>query len=297
MMRATKLSGLALAAIAAFAFVFSAAFAAEEEGGPAHYPLKHPHHVDWTFSGPFGNFDPQQLQRGFQVYREVCSSCHSMDLVAFRNLASERGPHFTEAEVKALAAEYDIADGPDDEGEMIERPGIPADRLPAPFANKNAAAASNGGAYPPDLSLVAKSRGVERGFPTFVFDIFTQYQEGGPDYIFSLLTGYEDAPAGKELRDGMNYNPFFIAGDQIAMAPPLSDDQIDYAQNQDEDTANDVPQTIDQYSRDVVSFLMWAAEPHLVVRKSMGFNVIIFLIVFASLLYYTKKKVWASTPH
>ncbi len=294
MIRAMKLTGLTLAACA---FVLSLAHGAEEEGAVPHYPLKHPRHVDWTFSGPFGTFDPQQLQRGFQVYREVCASCHSLDLVAFRTLASEEGPHFSEAEVKALAAEYDITDGPDDDGEMFDRPGIPADRIPAPFANKNAAAASNNGAYPPDLSLVAKSRAVERGFPMFIIDAFTQYQESGPDYIYSLLTGYEDPPAGKELQDGMSYNPYFLAGDQIAMASPLSDDQIDYAQNQDDDPANDVPQTVEQYASDVVSFLMWAAEPHLVARKAMGFNVMIFLIIFAGLLYYSKKKVWSGTKH
>ena len=294
MIRATKLAGLALAAAM---LALSGAHGAEEEGATPHYPLKKPRHVDWSFAGPFGTFDPQQLQRGFQVYREVCSSCHSLDLVTFRTLASEEGPHFTEEEVKALAAEFEITDGPDDDGEMFERPGIPADSFPAPFANKKAAAASNNGAYPPDLSLVAKSRGVERGFPMFVFDIFTQYQESGPDYIHSLLTGYEDPPAGIELREGMNYNPYFIASDQIAMAPPLSDDQIGYAQNEDDDPSNDVPQTVDQYSRDVVSFLMWAAEPHLVARKAMGFNVIVFLIIFAGLLYYTKKKVWAGSGH
>lgn len=286
---------LAAAAAMIFGSLLGAALAAEE-GETSHYPIKHPRYQNWTFAGPFGTYNPQQLQRGFQVYQEVCSSCHSLDLVAFRNLGSNEGPHFSAEEVTALAAEYTIEDGPDDVGDMYERPGIPADRFPSPFPNKQAAQASNNGAYPPDMSLMAKNRAVERGFPTFVFDIFTQYQESGPDYIYSLLTGYEDPPADMEIRDGLYYNPYFLAGTSLAMAPPLSDDLIEYAQNLDENSAHHVPQTTDQYAKDVSAFLMWAAEPHMVARKRMGLNVMIFLVVFAGLLYYTKKKVWASAP-
>ena len=272
------------------------ALAQEQEEEMPEYPLLEPKHVDWSFSGPFGAFDPQQLQRGFQVYREVCSACHSLSMVAFRTLADESGPKFTEEQVSALAAEYQIADGPDSSGEMFQRPGGPADYFPSPFANEQQARASNGGAYPPDFSLIAKGRAIERGFPTFIFDVFTQYQETGPDYIYSLLTGYQEPPAGVEVSEGQYYNPYFVSGPALAMPPPLSDGQVTYAQNADETDVNDVPETVDQYSRDIAAFLMWAAEPHMVERKSMGLTVMVFLILFAGLVYYTKKKVWAYSP-
>lgn len=272
---------------------------AEEEHAASetpHYPLLHPQHVDWSFSGPFGKFDPQQLQRGFQVYREVCASCHSLNLVAFRNLGDPGGPLFTEEEVAALAAEYQVTDGPNDAGDMFQRPGRASDYFPAPFANEQAARASNGGAYPPDLSLIAKARAVSSGFPYFLFDLVTQYQEQGPDYIYSLLTGYQEPPEGVELPPGQYYNPHFIAGPSLAMPPPLADGQLSYAQNQDETAVNDVPETVDQYSRDVTAFLMWAAEPHMVERKATGLTVMLYLVILAGLVYYTKKKVWASVP-
>ena len=267
----------------------ASAFAQEHEAAAEetpHYPLEHPRHSEWSFAGPFGKYEPQQLQRGFQVYREVCSQCHSLSLVAFRNLASESGPHFGEEEVKALAAEYPIADPSVDGG---ERPGLPSDHFPP--------APPYPGATPPDLSLIAKARAINRGFPTFVFDLFTQYQETGPDYVHSLLTGYQDAPAGVEVPEGLSYNPYFISAPYLAMPPPLSDDLVKYAQNADETDVNDVPQTVDQYASDVTAFLMWAAEPHLVERKATGFTVMVFLIIFAGLVYYTKKKVWAAIPH
>ena len=210
-----------------------------------------------------------------------------MELVAFRTL-DELG--YSEAQVKAFAAEYTVQDGPNDEGEMFERPGIPSDYFPSPFPNVQAAAAANGGAAPPDFSLIAKARGVERGFPTFVFDIFTQYAENGPDYIHSLLTGYgEEPPAGMEIAEGTYYNPYFIAGKSLAMPPPLSDGQVTYDDGS--------PQTVDQYSRDVSAFLMWAAEPHLEDRKKTGFRVLIFLVLFGALVYLTKRKIWADVPH
>jgi ubiquinol-cytochrome c reductase cytochrome c1 subunit len=252
------------------------------EAETPHYPLAEPRHVSWSFAGPFGIFDPQQLQRGFQVYREVCASCHSLELVAFRTLASEAGPHFSEEAVKALAETYAIAD---DSAEYGERPGRPSDVFPP--------APPYPGANPPDLSVIAKARAIERGFPTFVFDVFTQYQETGPDYIYSLLTGYQDPPEGVTLPEGSYYNPYFISGPSLAMPPPLSDGLVAYAQNQDETQANDVPETVDQYSRDVAAFLMWAAEPHMADRKSMGLTVMVFLVILAGLVYYTKKKVWA----
>ena len=274
-----------------------AAFAAQAEEGPTpHYPLIHPKHVPWTFGGPFGKYDPQQLQRGFQIYKEVCSACHAMSMVAFRNLSSRTGLKYTPEQVQALAASYQIADGPNSSGEMFERPGRASDYFPKPFLNEQAARAANGGAYPPDLSLMARARAVTRGFPNFVFDVFTQYQENGPDYIYSLLTGYQDPPAGVTVAPGQYYNPYFISGPALAMPPPLSDGLVKYAQNGDEDKGNDVPETVDQYAKDVASYLMWAAEPHLVERKSLGLNVMVFLIVLSGLVYYTKKRVWAYSP-
>lgn len=260
--------------------------AAAEEGGTPHYPLKPPVEEDWSFAGPFGTYDRGQLQRGLKVYKEVCAACHSMDLVAFRTL-QDLG--YSPAQVQALAAEYTVQDGPNADGEMFERPAIPSDYFPSPFPNPEAAAAANGGAAPPDFSLIAKARGVTRGFPTFVFDIFTQYAEGGPDYIHSLLTGYEDPPEGVEVAEGTHYNPYFIAGSALAMAPPLSDDQVTY-----DDGA---PQTVDQYSRDVSAFLMWAAEPHMEARKKTGFSVMVFLVLFAGLVWATKRRVWSNVAH
>lgn len=272
--------------------LFAGAASAAEEGETPHYPLKKPNHYEWTFSGPLGHYDKEQLQRGLQVYREVCSNCHSLNLVSFRNLAEHGGPGFSDDVVRALAAEYEITDGPNDEGDMIERPGRPSDRFPAPFPNEEAAKLSNNGAAPPDFSLIAKARAPERGFPAFVVDIFTQYQESGPDYITSLLTGYTGAGENSTYE-----NPYYIGGPALAMAPPLSDGQIDYAQNDDDDPSNDVPETTLQYAKDVSAFLMWAAEPHLEQRKAMGFSVMLFLIVFAGLIYFTKKKVWSDVEH
>ncbi|MEP9396594.1 cytochrome c1 [Mesorhizobium sp. KR2-14] len=280
--------------LAAFGLVmagtFGAALAAEEAHNaaePTHFPIMKPTQEKWTFSGPFGQYDKAQLQRGLKVYKEVCSACHSMNLVAFRTL-QDLG--YTEAQVKAFAAEYEVQDGPNADGEMFTRKATPNDHFPSPFANEAAAAAANNGAAPPDFSLIAKARGVERGFPTFLFDIFTQYAEGGPDYIHALLTGYDhEPPAGMEIAEGTHYNPFFIGGKSLAMAKPISDDQVTYDDGS--------PQTVDQYSRDVSAFLMWAAEPHLEARKRTGFQVMVFLLLFGALVYVTKRKVWANVAH
>ena len=226
--------------------------------------------VDWSFSGPFGTFDRAQLQRGYKVYKEVCANCHSMRLLAFRNLGQRGGPEFSEPAVEVLAAEATVTDGPNDDGDMFERPGKPADRFPSPFANEQAARASNGGAYPPDLSVIAKARA------------------GGPNYLHALLTGYEEPPAGFELREGMQYNAFF-PGHQIGMPPPLSEGAVEYT--------DETPATVDQYAKDVAAFLMWAAEPSLEARHETGFKVIIFLLVLSGLMYLTKKKVWAREAH
>jgi len=256
-----------------------------EEATP-HYPLKKPEQLDWSFDGPFGTYDKQQLQRGFKVYREVCSSCHSLNLVAFRNL-TDLG--YSEAQARTIAAEYQIQDGPNDQGEMFMREGTLSDYFPAPFENPEQAAASNNGAVPPDFSVIAQARAAERGFPTFIFDIFTQYAEAGPDYIHALLTGYEETPEGVEIPDGTYYNPYFLNGPSLSMPPPLSDGQVAY-----EDGS---PETVDQYAKDVAAFLMWAAEPHLEERKATGFTVMVFLILFAGLVYLTKRKIWSEIPH
>jgi ubiquinol-cytochrome c reductase cytochrome b/c1 subunit len=240
----------------------------------------------WSFAGPFGKFDRGALQRGYKVYKEVCSTCHSMNLLHFRNLSDEGGPGFTPAQAAAVAAEYKVQDGPNDAGEMFERPGRVADKFPAPFPNENAARASNGGAAPPDLSLIAKARSYERGFPQFIFDFFTQFQEQGPNYVDAILQGYADnPPAGVTIPEGAYYNKYF-PGHAIKMPKPLSNDQVTY----DDGT----PQTVAQYAHDVATFLMWTAEPHLEARKRLGMQVMIFLIIFAGLLYFTKKKVWAN---
>ena len=251
-----------------------------------HYPVLKPVEQDWSFAGPFGKYDKGQLQRGLKIYTEVCSACHSMNLVSFRTL---EGLGYSEAQVKAFAANYEVQDGPNADGEMFTRKAVPSDHFPAPFANKEAAAAANNGAAPPDFSLIAKARGVERGFPTFIFDIFTQYQEGGPDYIYNLLTGYVEPPAGVEVPEGTHFNPHFIAAKSLAMAPPLADGQVTY-----DDGA---PQTLDQYAHDVSAFLMWAAEPHLEERKRTGFMVMIFLAIFTALIYVTKKSVYSNKEH
>ncbi len=237
----------------------------------------------WSFSGPFGTFDRGQLQRGFKVYREVCQTCHGLDLLSFRNLSQPGALGFTDAQVRQIASEYKVKDGPNDAGEMFERNGRAADRFPRPWANENAARAQYN-AVPPDLSVMAKARTYERGFPWFIIDAFTQYQEHGPDYLVALMTGYEDKPpAGVSIPSGLSFNKYF-PGHAIAMPKPMEDGRVTY-----EDGS---PQTLAQYSKDVTAFLMWAAEPHMEARKRIGFQVMIFLIVLAGLLYFTKKKVW-----
>ncbi len=218
----------------------------------------------WSFDGIFGQFDRAALQRGYQVYREVCAGCHSMRLVTFRNLA-DLG--YDAEQIKAFAVETTVIDGPDDEGEMFERDGKPSDRLPSPFPNDKAAAAANGGATPPDLSLMAKAR------------------PHGPSYIRALLAaGYEEPPGDFEILEGQNYNTYF-PGNRIAMAAPLDDDVVEY---QDGTEAS-----VDQMAADVSHFLMWTAEPKLEQRKEMGIKVVLFLLVLSGILYAVKRKVWA----
>jgi len=262
---------------AAFAIALTApAFAQTEQVAPPR--------LTWSFAGPFGKYDEAQLQRGFKIYREVCSNCHSLNLLSFRNLADAGGPGFSEAQAAQIASEYKIKDL-DDSGQPTERAGRPADRFPAPFPNELAAKAANGGTAPPDMSTLAKARTYARGFPLWVVDVFTQYQEQGPDYIAALLKGYKDPPPkGANVPPGGHYNEYF-PGHNIAMPPPLQDGQVKYDDGS--------PETLEQYSKDIAAFLEWASEPHLVARKRIGFQVILFLIVLSGLLYFTKKKVWA----
>jgi cytochrome c1 len=256
------------------------AASAQEAEAP---PMQH-----WSFAGPFGVYDPEQLQRGFKIYREVCSTCHSLKLLAFRNLADPGGPGFTEAQAATIAAGFQVTDGPNDQGQMFQRPGKIADHFPPPFPNDQAARAALGGGLPPDMSVLAKARAYERGFPWFIFEAFTQYQEAGPDYIHAILNGYTDPPAGFTLPPGAHYNKYF-PGHAIAMPKPLSDGQVEYTDG--------TPTTVDQYGRDVAAFLMWAAEPTLDARKRLGFQVFVFLIVLTGLLYFTKKRVWHEVKH
>lgn len=271
----------ALAFIAAGSIAAGSAQAASE----SHAEVKK---QDWTFAGTFGQYDQAQLQRGFKIYRQACASCHSLNMVPFRNLMSETGPHFSEEAAKQIASEYQISDISNETGQPFERPGALTDTIPAPFPNKAAAVATLG-AYPPDFSLIAKARAVHRGFPGFVLDAFAGYAENGPDYIHALLTHYEEPPADVEPVQGAWYNPVFLGGNFIKMPPPLSDGQIEYTDG--------TPETLEQYAADVSAFLMWAAEPKLEERKEIGFRVIIFLIVLGVLLFLTKRKLWRNVEH
>ena len=259
----------------------------------AGHPLP-PKDVQWSFEGPFGKFDQIQLQRGYKVYREVCSACHAMHLVSFRNLGDKGGPFYNDKYknsndnpwVKAIAKDYEVADIDSETGDVIKRPATAADRFPSPYANEAAARAGNGGALPPDMSLLAKAR------------------SGGPEYIYSLLTGYKDPPAGLKVGAGQHYNPY-MAGDltsawsgshehvppggYIAMAAPLKAGLVTF----DDGTKS----TVDQQAKDVTAFLMWAAEPKMEERKKMGFAVILYLLMFSGLLYAAYRQVWKNESH
>ncbi|WP_411818283.1 cytochrome c1 [Hyphococcus sp. DH-69] len=287
----------------------SAAFAAAGEA-------KHYEHQHWHFNGPFGTFDKDALQRGYQVYEAVCSNCHGLEQVSFRNLGQKGGPFYLEdcpagipdtvdcsnpndnPIVKALAAQYkyQVVDGPDDTGEMFNRAPLASDRFPGPYANEQIARMANNNALPPDLSLITKAR------------------HGGPDYIYSLLTGYEEVPSTVEVGPGQYYNPYFHGdlsqalkpeyldeegdpvegvhvplGGVLAMAPPLADGIIEYG--------DDSPQTVEQYAKDVTEFLMWAAEPKLEARKKLGVMTIIYLLILSIILYWSYRKIWSKVEH
>jgi ubiquinol-cytochrome c reductase cytochrome c1 subunit len=222
--------------------------------------------VNWSFKGLTGKFDRASLQRGFQVYKEVCSSCHSMQYLSYRNLGEPGGPEFSEVEVKAIASSVEIEDGPDSQGEMFTRPGRPSDKFKNPYPNVNASTAANGGAYPPDMSVLVKAR------------------PGGSNYIYSVLVGYEDAPNDMVLDDGVYYNKYMI-GNKIKMSAPLSEGIIEYS-----DGTN---ATVDQMAKDVTTFLSWAAEPELEERHKTGVKVIIYLILLTILVYLSMKKIWS----
>ena len=222
--------------------------------------------TDWTFKGLFGKFDRASLQRGYQVYTEVCAACHSMKYLSYRNLSEKGGPEFSVAQAKAIAASFEVTDGPNADGEMFQRPGKLSDKFVMPYENVKAAEAANGGAYPPDMSVLVKARG------------------GGVDYIYSLLQGYEDAPSGMILDDGVHYNKYMY-GNKIKMSAPLSDGIIEYS-----DGTNP---SVEQMSKDVTTFLMWAAEPSLEARHQMGFKAIVYLIILTTLVYFSMKRIWS----
>ncbi len=222
--------------------------------------------TDWSFKGLFGKFDRASLQRGYQVYTEVCAACHSMKYLSYRNLSEKGGPEFSMAQAKAIAASFEVTDGPNSDGEMFTRPGKLSDKFVMPYENVKAAEAANGGAYPPDMSVLVKARG------------------GGVDYIYSLLQGYEEAPSGMTLDDGVHYNKYMY-GNKIKMSAPLSDGIIEYS-----DGTN---ASVEQMSKDVTTFLMWAAEPSLEARHQMGFKAIVYLIILTILVYFSMKRIWS----
>ena len=222
--------------------------------------------TDWSFKGLFGKFDRGSLQRGYQVYTEVCAACHSMKYLSYRNLAEKGGPEFPIIQAKAIAASFEVVDGPNADGEMFTRPAKLSDKFVMPYENEKAAQAANGGAYPPDMSVLVKARG------------------GGVDYIYSLLQGYEDAPSGVTLDEGVHYNKYMY-GNKIKMSAPLSDGIIEYGDG--------TVASVEQMSKDVTTFLMWAAEPHLEARHRMGFKAIVYLIILTVLVYFSMKKIWS----
>ncbi len=287
---------------------------AKEGGAAVHHVERQP----WSFGGIFGQYDKAQLRRGFQIYNEICSACHSMNLVSYRNLTEPGGPEFTKEEVKAIIADKETPAGPndegathDDEGSLLMRKPLLTDRFVSPYPNDKAAMSANGGALPPDLSVMAKARGIPHPPSTaapsswymapfaglkeyfgWVFgtarDIATQYQEAGPDYIYALLTSYaEEAPAGVDIGD-KSYNHIF-PGNAISMAAPLADESVEYADG--------TKPTLDQHARDISAFLMWTAEPHLNARKNLGLKVMIYLIILSLLMYAVKRAVWSGVKH
>ena len=222
--------------------------------------------LGWSFKGFFGKFDRASLQRGYQVYNEVCSSCHSMKYLSYRNLAEAGGPEFSEEQAKVIASQYEVTDGPNNDGEMFTRPARLSDNFVGSFANEEEAKAANGGSYPPDMSVLVKAR------------------KGGANYIYSVLLGYDDPPSDITLDDGVYYNTF-MSGNKIKMAKPLSESLVQYSDG--------TPATEEQMAKDVTTFLAWAAEPHLEARHKLGFRTVTYLIIITILVYFSMKKVWS----
>ena len=221
---------------------------------------------DWSFKGITGTFDRSALQRGYQVYTEVCASCHSMNLLSYRNLGEKGGPEFSVEQVKAIAANFEVTDGPNSDGEMFTRPGRPSAKFVSPYPNIEAATAANGGAYPPDMSVLVKAR------------------KGGAAYIYAVLMGYTEPPADFQLEDGVYYNKY-MDGNKIKMSNPLADDLVSYADG--------TKATQAQMAKDVTTFLTWSAEPHLETRHKLGFKVVIFLIILSTLVYFSMRRLWS----
>ena len=220
----------------------------------------------WSFKGFFGKFDRAQLQRGYQVYTEVCAACHSMKYLSYRNLSQPGGPEFSEQQAKIIASQFEVTDGPNSDGEMFTRPGSLSDKFVGPYPNEQAATAANGGAYPPDMSVLVKAR------------------KGGADYIYSVLMGYEDPPSGMILDDGVYYNKY-MPGNKIKMSQPLMSGAVEYIDG--------TVSSEEQMSKDVVAFLAWAAEPHLEARHKIGFRAIVYLLIITVLVYFSMKKLWS----
>ena len=245
-----------------FVIISSLILSRANAAGEQQEPLK----VDWSFKSFFGKFDRASLQRGYQVYTEVCASCHSLKHLSYRNLAEKGGPEFTELEAKAIASNFEVTDGPNSDGEMFERPAKLSDKFVMPYANVQEAIAANGGAYPPDMSVLVKARG------------------GGANYIYSVLMGYDEPPAGMELDDGVYYNKYMI-GNKIKMPNNLSDGLVEYADGTEA--------TVDQMAKDVTTFLSWAAEPELESRHKTGVKVILYLVLLSILVFLSMKKIWS----
>jgi cytochrome c1 len=280
----------AVAALLLAASLGAAAAAEQAEAGPAQIARQ-----QWTFSGLLGKFDQAQLQRGFKVYSEVCSRCHGVKRLAFRNLVQPGGPGFPEEGVKTLAANnFKVDAEPNDQGKVLKRPAVLADNIPSPFKNEQEARATLNGALPPDLSLIARARGIESNAPfylvplTMLRDIVSSYQEGGVDYVYAYLTGYKEPPAGTKVPDGMNYNVAFPDPHMTAMPNPFAagDGLVKY----DDGT----PGTVDNYARDVAAFLAWSADPRLEERKRLGLLVLGYLLITSLLLYFAKRRIWSS---
>ena len=242
-------------------FIFTVSFSVYSEETNTNYAK-----TNWSFKGIFGTFDRASLQRGYQVYQEVCSGCHSVQHLSYRNLSEKGGPEFSVEETKAIAAQFEVEDGPNSDGEMFMRPGRLSDKFVKPYPNVEASKTANGGAYPPDMSVLVKAR------------------KGGADYIYSLLLGYEEAPTGFELDEGVYYNKY-MSGNKIKMSAPLADGLVEYSDGTLSTTA--------QMAKDVTTFLVWVAEPHLESQHRVGFKAIIYLIILLTLVYMSKQKVWS----